>query len=416
MQIDSRWTRDNLLDRFLRYVRIETTSDRHADTTPSTECQWDLLNLLVKELETLGIRDITLEDHGYIIARIPPTQDASEAPAIGFMAHVDTSSDAPGKGVEPVLHEDYDGSPLVLEGGTVIDPKDFPDLAKYVGETLITSDGTTLLGADDKAGIAEIMTAAAWIMDHPEFSHGEIEIIFTPDEETGKGLDLFPVEKCRSIYSYTFDGDGDGNVESECFYGYQAVVRFTGISIHPGTARGKLVNAATMASNFVTLLPQNESPEATDGRYGFYLPLEIKGGVAEAQLEILVRDFEYSEVERRIETLKSLGKAMEGKFPGGKVDVEIKKQYDNMRAYMDKEPRGMDLLKQAVRRAGTEPVEKIIRGGTDGARLSEMGIPTPNVFTGGANYHGKREWIVLSLMEKAARTVLHLVDLWAAER
>jgi tripeptide aminopeptidase len=384
--------------------------------TPSTECQWDLLNLLREELEALGIQDITLDDHGYLLARIPPTQDAEEAPTIGFMAHVDTSSDAPGKGVEPVLHENYDGEPIVLEGGTIIDPKEFPDLSKYVGETIITSDGTTLLGADDKAGIAEVMTAVAWIMDHPEFSHGEIEIIFTPDEETGKGLDLFPVEKCRSIYSYTFDGDGDGNVESECFYGYQAVVRFTGISIHPGTGRGKLVNAATMASNFVTLLPQNESPEATDGRYGFYLPLEIKGGVAEAVLEILVRDFEYSEIERRVEALKRLAEAIEGKFPGGKVDVEIKKQYDNMRAYMDKEPRGMGLLREAVRRAGTDPVEKIIRGGTDGARLSEMGIPTPNVFTGGANYHGKREWIVLSLMEKATRTALNLVDLWAKER
>ena len=416
MNIESQWTRETLLDRFLRYVRIETTSDRHANETPSTECQWDLLKLLAGELEALGIRDINLDDYGYLIARIPPTQDAVGAPTIGFMAHVDTSSDVPGKGVEPILHEDYDGSPIVLEGGTVIDPKEFPDLLKYIGETIITSDGTTLLGADDKAGIAEIMTAAEWIIHHPEFSHGEIEIIFTPDEETGKGLDLFPVEKCRSIYSYTFDGDGNGNVESECFYGYQAVVRFTGISIHPGTARGKLVNAATMASNFVTMLPQNESPEATDGRYGFYLPLEIKGGVADAVLEILIRDFEYSQIERRIETLKNIAQAIEGMFPGGKAEVVIKKQYDNMRTYMDKEPRGMDILREAVRRSGTEPVEKIIRGGTDGARLSEMGIPTPNVFTGGANYHGKREWIVLSLMEKAARTALHLVELWARER
>ncbi|MFW5768484.1 MAG: peptidase T [Spirochaetota bacterium] len=416
MNIESQWTRENLLDRFLRYVKIETTSDRHVNETPSTECQWDLLKLLAGELEALGIRDINLDDYGYLIARIPPTQDAAGAPTIGFMAHVDTSSDAPGKGVEPILHEDYDGSPIVLEGGTVIDPKEFPDLSKYIGETIITSDGTTLLGADDKAGIAEIMTAAAWIMDHPEFSHGEIEIIFTPDEETGKGLDLFPVEKFRSIYCYTFDGDGNGNIESECFYGYQAVVRFTGISIHPGTARGKLVNAATMASNFVTMLPRNESPEATDGRYGFYLPLEIKGGVADAVLEILIRDFEYSQIERRIETLKSIAQAIEGMFPGGTAEVVIKKQYDNMRTYMDKEPRGMDLLREAVRRSGTEPIEKIIRGGTDGARLSEMGIPTPNVFTGGANYHGKREWIVLSLMEKAARTALNLVELWARER
>ena len=410
----SEWLEKQILDRFVRYVRIETTSDRHGEQIPSTPGQWDLLRLLVSELEELGIEEIELDGHGYLIARLPSNiEGKSENQVIGFLAHVDTSAEASGKDVKPQLHHNYDGSIIELKDGITLDPGEFPDLLRYKGETIITADGTTLLGADDKAGIAEIMAAVAWLREHPDIPHGTIEIIFTPDEETGKGLLQFPIEKLCSGYCYTIDGDGKGIIEAECFYGYKAVVKLKGVNIHPGKGRGKLMNAVTMASQFVTMLPRNESPEATDGRFGFYLPIELTGTSSQASLEIYLRDFDYNEIERRTDALRKIATVVEAQFPGGKVTVETEKQYVNMRDFISKDPRGIEYLKEAIKTVGLTPVEKIIRGGTDGARLSEQGIPTPNVFTGGANYHGEREWIVVSLMVKTSETIIELAKRWA---
>ena len=401
-----------LLERFIRYAEITTTSDIHKEVCPSTECQWDLLRLLQTELEGMGIKDIELNENGYLIARLESNMD-KEVPVIGLMAHVDTSADVSGTDVKPQLHRDYDGKPIVLRDDIVIDPADDEHLEKYIGDTIITSDGTTLLGADDKAGVAEIMTAVKYFIDKPEEKHGSIEIIFTPDEETGKGMDLFPREKLKSVFCYTLDGGEEGEIDSECFNAYSVEVHFEGRVIHLGDARGRLVNAVTMASAFVGMLPQAESPEATDERWGYYCPLEIKGQLSDADLVIFLRDFELSELERRVEALRAIGKAVEVMFPGGKVSLKEQKQYLNMREHMDKIPEGMDYLLKAAEQAGVKTSAEIIRGGTDGARLAEMGIPTPNIFTGGHNYHSKKEWAVLSTMEKSCKTVINLVKLWA---
>lgn len=411
MNFSTEWFGRQILDRFIKYARISTTSDPHAETRPSTPGQWDLLKLLVQELRETGIEEVDLNEEGYLIARIPASPGCALVPGIGFLAHVDTSFDAPGEGVIPRIHK-YAGGSITLEGGVVIDPEVDGELARRIGDTIITSDGTTLLGADDKAGIAEIVTAAIWLVSHPEVEHGAIELIFTPDEETGKGMDHFPKEKLRSACCYTLDGDVEGAIETECFNAAKAHVVFDGIPIHPGTARGKLVNALSMAAGFISMLPRNESPEATDGRYGFYLPHELSGTADRAELVVLLRDFEAEEIERRKKALHSFAGAVESQFPGGRVTAATATQYVNMRHSFDKEPRVVELLEEAVRRAGLEPVRKIIRGGTDGARLSEMGIPTPNIFTGGHNYHSRGEWAALGVMISACRVIIHLSALW----
>ncbi|MDC7126192.1 MAG: peptidase T [Spirochaetales bacterium] len=403
---------EKILERFIRYAKITTTSDMHKDVCPSTECQWELLNLLKSELESFGVKDIVLNEYGYLIARLEANTD-NDLPVIGFMAHVDTSSDVSGTDVKPQIHRNYNGEVIQLKDGVVIDPSSDECLAKYVGGTIITSDGTTLLGADDKAGVAEIMSAVEYLINNPDIPHGEIEIIFTPDEETGKGMDRFPLEILKSVFCYTMDGGEEGEIETECFNAYQVKVKFEGKVIHLGSARGKLVNAVTMASAFVNMIPQNESPEATDGRFGYYCPLEMKAELGAAELIILLRDFELPEINRRIESLKKLGLAVEALFEGGKVSIEEGKQYLNMREHMDKVPEGIDYLVKASKAAGVEPVSEIIRGGTDGSRLSEMGIPTPNVFTGGHNFHSKNEWAVLGTMEKSCKTIINIVKLWA---
>ena len=403
---------EQLLDRFLRYAKIHTTSDRHVETIPSTPGQWDLLKLLAAELKEIGISDVSLSDMGYLIARIKPTKEGKDTPVIGFMAHVDTVSDVPGEHVKPQIHEEYDGSPIKLGTEQVLSPQTDPELGNRLGDTIITTDGSTLLGADDKAGVAEIMTAAAWIMENPELPHGGVEIIFTPDEETGKGMNQFPVKELKSVCCYTLDGDVEGTVETECFNAAKATVDFTGVAIHPGTARGKLVNAVTMASSFVSMLPRNESPEATDNRFGFYLPLEIAGDNESAQVTVLLRDFDALELKRREKALAGFAQAVESQFPGGGVAVEIEVQYTNMSEYLGKNPKVVDLMLEAVSQSGVEPIKKIIRGGTDGSRLSEMGIPTPNIFTGGHNYHSRTEWVALNVMARATQVIVNLIELW----
>jgi len=413
--IDKDELRSELVDRLLRYVQIDTASDPHIEKIPSTSKQWDLLRLLERELAELGIEDIELNGNGYLIARLPATV-ATRSPTIAFMAHVDTSSDVSGTDVHPQVHENYDGGEIRLGEGRSLSPEEYHELGNYAGDTIITTDGRTLLGADDKAGIAEILTALRWLLDHPDYPHGELEIIFTPDEETGKGMSLFPLDSLRSRYAYTLDGGERGVIEGECFNAYVARVRFTGSVIHLGHARGKLVNAVAMAASYTGMLPQAESPEATDGRYGYYCPMELKGSLDEAELNVYLRDFEKEGMERRIAVLHSIAHAVEAVYPGGKVEIETKKMYSNMREYTDTEPRVMGLLDKAVRAAGVEPEHTIIRGGTDGARLSEMGIPTPNVFNGGHNFHSYYEWASVQTMVEATETMLHLVKLWAEEK
>jgi len=402
---------EQVQERFLRYVKIWTTSDRVAAEkhTPSTKIQFDLLNLLEEEMKEIGIKNIFYNEKGYLIGRIPAN---SEAVPIGFMAHVDTASDAPGKDVKPQLHSSYNGSVIKLTDTLLIDPVEDSDLSLYIGKTVITTDGLTLLGADDKAGIAEIMTAASIIMSNDEIRHGEIELIFTPDEETGCGMDNFPKEELHAKACYTMDGGREGELEDECYYAYGANVTFEGIVIHPGSARGKLVNAVTMASNFVSMLPRNESPEATDERYGNFWAQNISGTLEKAQVHILMRSFDAEDIQRRVNALGTFAAAVEAGFPGGKVSVETKKQYVNMKEKLDQNPEVMANVEKAFELAEVEAHKVVIRGGTDGSRLTEMGIPTPNIFTGGHNFHSRKEWIAVPAMVKATEVILNLVQVW----
>lgn len=406
---------DQLLERFIRYARIETTSDRHVREIPSTPSQWDLLKLLVKELMDLGLSDVELTKNGYLIARIPSNSRRGDPPPIGLMAHIDTASDAPGDQVNPQIHRNYDGGIIEIGEGFRLDPAETPELRRYSGGTIVTTDGRTLLGADDKAGVAEIMTAAAWLQRHPELEHGTLEILFTPDEETGKGLDLFPVDKLTSRCCYTVDGTVEGTVEAECFNAYQVHATFTGRVIHLGYARGKLVNAVSMAGAFLNMLPQSESPEATDGRYGYYCPVEVRGTLETATVDVFLRDFDELEMRRRVDTLHHVARAVEAIFPGGKVVLTETKQYSNMFQRIQREPLAVDLALEAIKRSGCEARLELIRGGTDGSKLTEMGIPTPNLFSGAQNYHSRSEWVGLSTMVKATETILNLAELWGKQ-
>ncbi len=409
--MNEEWFSDRILERFLEYVRIDTASDGHSRKRPTTPGQWDLLNLIAAELKDLGIDDVSLDKNGFLIAGIS-SNAGKGIPSVGFMAHVDTSSDVPGSGVKPIVHRNYNGGIIRLKDDLFLDPEKESELGNYAGDTVITSDGTTLLGADNKAGIAEIMTAVEFLVKNPEFEHGDIELIFTPDEETGFGMDLFPYDRLKSKLCYTIDGDLEGTIEAECFNGYSVSISFLGNTIHPGYARGKFTNAVVMMSSFVNMLPGSESPEATDNRFGFYFPIEARADVGKAELSIFLRDFEMEGINRRIEVLKSMAGSIEKIFPGGKVEIQVKKMYSNMRDSLKKNPDVMDLLEKAVREAGVKPRVKIIRGGTDGARLSENGIPAPNVFTGGSNFHSLKEWIPLSAMVKSSFVVLNLIKLW----
>lgn len=410
--------KDQLLDKFLRYVKIDTKSDAHnTGVIPSTECQWDLLRMLKDELEKLGIDKITLNEHGYLIAVLESNlQSGESAPVIGLMAHIDTSPDMEGKDVKPQIIENYDLSDIPLGHEYVLTPEEYPELLKHEGDTIIAADGSTLLGADDKAGIAEIMTALSWFKAHPDQAHGEVEIIFTPDEETGRGLDFFNTDWLNSRCCYTIDGSELGSIEAECFNAAGFEIKFKGRIIHPGSARGKLINAVSMAGAFLSLIPANESPEATDGRYGYYSPMEIEGNPDKAKLCGIIRDFDSDELKRRIDALHSFGRAVELKYPGSTVKVNIRKQYSNMLEYINKDERIIDILEEAVKVSGVTPSRDIIRGGTDGARLSEMGIPTPNIFTGGHNYHSRFEWASVNTMVKAVDTIINLIQLWAKEK
>ena len=403
---------DLTLERFLKYTSFWTTSDRQVESTPSSPGQWDLAKALAEELRGLGLGDLTLTDHCYLIARLQASKGKEGSPAVGFLAHMDTSSEVSGKDVKAIVIDSYDGKPIELAGGLILDPALDPSLMAHKGKALVHCDGTTLLGADNKAGIAIIMGAAEYLISNPEISHGPVEIIFTPDEETGKGLPEFPLESLKSKACYTLDGGPIGELEIECFNAWAVNIEFSGKSMHLGTARGVMVNAVLMAAFFAGLLPRSESPEATDGYYGYYCPLEIHGDIEKASLDVFIRDFERSGAERRIQALETFARAVEAQFPGGKVKLESKLQYLNMKEKIQERPEVLEKLRQAFINRGIEIVQKPIRGGTDGSRLTEMGVPTPNFFTGGRNYHSRLEWLSVEEMAAASDLVVELIRLW----
>ncbi len=404
--------RADVLKRFLRYVQVHTTSDRHSETTPSSQRQFDLARILEGELRELGLTDVSVTDHCYVCGRLPATDGCSAKPLL-LLAHMDTAPDFNGQGVQPQVWEKYDGTVLTIGGGRILDPAEYPDLLRYTGETVITTDGTTLLGADDKAGVAEIMSAVRFLVEHPEVTHGEVEVIFTPDEEIGRGVDKLPMEWVHSAFAFTMDGGREGSIEVECFNAWAARVIFQGYAIHPGFAKNRLVNAITLAGAFLSVLPGRETPEATDGRDGFYCPVEVTGDQSRAEIHFIIRDFDHSEIDRRIGVLRALAAGIQAAHPGAAITVEAEQQYLNMYETISRHPELEAVLRDSVTAAGLEPILEPIRGGTDGSRLTEMGLPTPNIFAGGHNFHGPYEWIALPAMVRAISTIIHLVQKWA---
>jgi tripeptide aminopeptidase len=401
------------VDRFLRYVRIDTQSAEDADAYPSTEMQLDLSRLLVDELHAIGLTDAALTEHGYVLATLP---GAAGAPVIGLIAHVDTTPETPGGGVEPIVHEAYGGAPIVLPGdpSQVLDPAEEPELAARVGHDIVTSDGTTLLGADDKAGVAEIMAALEYLVAHPEPAHATVRVAFTVDEEVGRGAQHFDLDEFGAEVGYTLDGSGLGELEIETFSARAVRITIRGRGAHPGSAKGKLVNSVKLAADLIASLPRDGlSPETTDGREGFVHPSRISGSVEETVVALIVRDHDDGRLEEHTALVRRLAAELEAREPRARVTVDATDTYSNMRAAIDRHPRVVAAAEEAIRRAGVEPVRSLIRGGTDGAVLSAMGLPTPNIFTGGQNYHSLREWASVQDMSAAAATVVELARVWA---
>ncbi len=408
--------RKALLERFLRYVKIWTTSDSAAADSgiqPSTERQWDFAQMLASELTLNGAQNVTVSDHCYVHGILPASAGFENVPAICLMAHIDTVEEVSGENVQPQVHTEYDGKRIELKDGIVLDPAEDESLA-LAGrnqETVITTDGTTLLGADDKAGVAAIMTAAVYLHEHPEVKHGEIEIMYSPDEETGHGMDHVPLDVLHARVAYTVDGGHIGELETECFNAYKSELVFTGKALHTGSARPGMVNAVTMAAGFISMLPRHEAPETTDGYMGFYAPMSITGSMESASVCLFLRDFTADGMKKRLALVEQLAQAAAASF-GGSVQVTHTEQYKNMKAGLEKNPRVVQNLVEAYKAAQVEPVFQPIRGGTDGSRLTEMGIPTPNIFTGGHNYHSRREWCSLEQMTKACEVLLQLAVIW----
>ena len=402
----------DVLDRFLRYARIDTQSAYGVDASPSTENQLDLSRLLREELEQIELDDVRLDKHGYVYGSLPGKESA---PAIGLIAHVDTSPDVGAVGVSPIVHEGYDGGTIELPGeGIVLDPAELPLLQKKVGHDIVTTDGTTLLGADDKAGVAEIMAAVAYLKAHPELVRAPIKVCFTVDEEVAGGADHLDIDSFGARYAYTLDGAEIGEIEAETFNATKVVVTIRGRSTHPGTAKGQLVNAVKLASDFVAAFPRDGlSPETTEEREGFVHPHKIAGGTEETLVEFIVRDHDSSKMEEHLELIRRLAGQISEREPRAAVEIEEEEQYRNMGEVIERHPEVIEAAVEAVRRLGVEPVHTIIRGGTDGARLSHRGLPTPNLFTGGSEYHSRREWASVQDMAAAAAMLVELAQVWA---
>jgi tripeptide aminopeptidase len=411
--------RRKMLERFLKYVQIDTQSSEESETYPSTEKQLNLSRLLVEELKSIGLKEVRLTEHGYVFATLPsnlPANHPSQVPVIGLIAHVDTSPDVSGANVKPVIHQNYPGGAIFLpaDKSQVIDPENNPALKDCLGHDIITTDGTTLLGADNKAGIAEIITAAEYLINHPEIPRGEIKIAFTVDEEVGRGTDHFDLNEFGAKYAYTIDGETAGEIEDETFCANTLEVHLYGINVHPGYAKNKMVNALKVAADFLEKLPKDSlSPETTEKREGYVHPNSFSGNVEKVEIKMLIRDFTVDGLKEKEKFLEKIRDEVLKNWPVARIDLKVIESYRNMKYVLEKYPFVTDYALEAVRRSGIPPLKNLIRGGTDGSRLSFMGLPTPNVFTGGHNFHSKREWISVQDMEKAAETILHLVQIWA---
>lgn len=403
------------LGRFLRYVQIDTQSDASSKTIPSTEKQKDLGRVLVEELQEMGIDDAHLDEFGYIYATIPANTDKPNVPVLCFCSHMDTSPDCSGKDVRPIIHRNYDGSDIVLpdDSTVVLRPKDHPNLQEQIGNDIITASGLTLLGADNKAGLAEIMDAAHYLMTHPEVKHGKIRILFTPDEEIGRGVDKVDMEKLGADYGYTIDGEKRGSLEDETFSADAVTIDIRGVSIHPGFAKGKLESALKIAAGIVAALPKDSlSPETTEGKEGFIHPISLSGGAELARIEFIIRDFTDEMLERHESTLRNIMNEVLKGYPNSRANFKVTEQYRNMKKVLDEHPQVVENAMEAMRRAGIKPLRSSIRGGTDGSRLSFMGLPCPNIFAGEHAFHSREEWVSVQDMEKAVETIIQLAMVW----
>lgn len=406
---------NQVAERFIRYAQIDTQSDPHSTTFPSTAKQLLLSKLLVEELQAIGVSDVELDENGYVYGTIPSNTD-KDVPVICFCSHVDTSPDCSGSDVKPLLHHNYQGQDLVLpdDPQVVIRYAEHPDLAEQIGNDIITASGTTLLGADDKAGVAEIMEAARILIDNPQIERGTVKILFTPDEEIGRGVDYVNLEKLGADYAYTMDGEKAGTIEDETFSADAATLTIHGVSVHPGFAKGKMQSAIKIAAEIIANLPQDHlSPESTTEKEGFVHPINVKGTVEKAEIDFIVRDHDTAKLKKHVAVIEEEVKNVLLRYPESSYRLEVREQYRNMKEVLDQYPKIMEIGLEAIRRAGLTPIRRSIRGGTDGSRLSFMGLPCPNVFAGGHAFHGKMEWVSRQDMEKAVETILHIVNIWA---
>jgi len=406
---------ESVIDKFLRYISVETTSDPDSETQPSTPSQVEFMKILVKELEQMGVKDVSLDEFGYVMASIPSNLNNGEtAPKLGFIAHVDTSPDAPGKDIKPQFFHNYDGGEIVInkEKNLVLSPIEFPELKKYIGQTIITSDGNTLLGADDKAGVAEIMSAVEYIFTHPDFKHGEIKIAFTPDEEIGRGVDKFDVTRFGAEFAYTLDGGEIGEMEYENFNAASAKIFIQGRNIHPGYAKNKMINSILLATEFNSLLPVEQRPELTEGYEGFIHVVHMSGTVEESMIQYIIRDHDRAKFEEKKKLVEDCTDFMNCKYKDNRFRLELKDQYYNMKEKVEPHYHIIEKAVEAMKKAGITAQVQPIRGGTDGARLSYMGLPCPNIFAGGHNFHGKLEYVPAESMEKAVEVIINLISLY----
>jgi tripeptide aminopeptidase len=403
------------VERFLQYVTVDTQSNEASETFPSTEGQWTLLRRLEQELLELGLDEVTLDSHGYLFATIPATSEKSDVPVIGFLAHVDTSPEMSGAGVKPIVHQSYDGGDLVLPDADDlrIRADEHPHLEEQIGNDIITASGTTLLGADNKAGVAEIVSAAAWLVAHPELPHGKIRIGFTPDEEIGQGTRHFDVEAFGARYAYTMDGETLGQVEAETFAADAMTLTFHGFNTHPGFAKGRMVNAIKIAADFVGRLPKDGlSPETTEGYEGYVHPYVVEAGVESTAVKFLIRDFSTPGLKEKEAFLQRLAEQTVADWPRARFEIAVEESYRNMKEVLDRHPEVIENAREAIRRAGLEVREQPVRGGTDGSRLCFMGLPTPNIFAGEHSFHSRTEWISTHDMHKAVEVIIELCRVW----
>ena len=403
------------IERFLEYVKFDTQSIEDSETFPSTSTQLDLLRRLQDELLALGLEDVTMDEYGYVFATLPATSDKPDVPVVGFLAHVDTSPEMSGAEVKAIIHRDYNGLDLVLPDNlsAVISAGENPLLAEQIGNNIITASGTTLLGADNKAGVAEIMGALEYLLAHPEIAHGPVRIGFTPDEEVGNGTKYFDVDRFGAYCAYTMDGESLGELQVETFSADAITATFHGFNTHPGFAKGKMVNAIKVAAEFIARLPRNGfSPETTEGREGFVHPYMVDASVERTSVKLLVRDFVSSNLQERERIVERIAKEATAEYPGSRVELEVEESYRNMKEVLDDHPDVVENAREAIRRAGLEPRVEPIRGGTDGSRLCFMGLPTPNIFAGEHNFHSRFEWISTSDMHKAVEVIIELCQVW----